>query len=84
MSGVSVDEFGEAFVVLDNYGNGLSAREQEVLRNAADGLTNAEIGRRLFLSEHTVKTYLRRVLRRLDAKDRTHAVHLAWRRGLLR
>ncbi len=68
----------------DQVGGLLSAREEEVLRYAADGWTNAEIGKRLVLSPHTVRSYLRRIGDRLGARDRTNAVHLAWQRGLLR
>ncbi|GAB2903021.1 response regulator [Streptomyces mayteni] len=61
----------------------LTARETEVLRGVADGLNNAEIGRRLFITEATVKTHLLRVFAKLDVSDRTHAVVVALRRGLL-
>ncbi|RSN71672.1 response regulator [Actinomadura sp. WAC 06369] len=62
----------------------LTPREVEVLRAVADGLSNAEIGRRLVIGEATVKTHLLRVFAKLDARDRTHAVVLAMERGLLR
>ncbi|GGV10164.1 DNA-binding response regulator [Actinomadura cremea] len=62
----------------------LTAREVEVLRAVADGLSNAEIGRRLVIAEATVKTHLLRVFAKLDARDRTHAVVVAMERGLLR
>jgi DNA-binding NarL/FixJ family response regulator len=61
----------------------LSARETEVLRQVAAGLTNAEIGKRLFISEATVKTHLLRVFNKLDVADRTAAVTTAMRHGLL-
>ena len=61
----------------------LSARETEVLRLVAAGLTNAEIGRRLFISEATVKTHLLRAFNKLDVADRTAAVTTAMRHGLL-
>ncbi|MEU4624070.1 response regulator transcription factor [Actinoplanes sp. NPDC023801] len=61
----------------------LSARETEVLKLVAGGLTNAEIGRRLFISEATVKTHLLRVFNKLDVADRTAAVTTAMRHGLL-
>ncbi|MDI6101313.1 response regulator transcription factor [Actinoplanes sp. NEAU-A12] len=61
----------------------LSARETEVLRLVAAGLTNADIGRRLFISEATVKTHLLRVFNKLDVADRTAAVTTAMRHGLL-
>ena len=61
----------------------LSAREAEVLRLVARGLTNADIGKRLFISEATVKTHLLRVFNKLDVADRTAAVTTAMRHGLL-
>ncbi|GIE36429.1 DNA-binding response regulator [Actinoplanes italicus] len=61
----------------------LSARETEVLKLVAGGLTNAEIGKRLFISEATVKTHLLRVFNKLDVADRTAAVTTAMRHGLL-
>ena len=61
----------------------LSAREAEVLGLVARGLTNADIGRELFISEATVKTHLLRVFNKLDVADRTAAVTTAMRHGLL-
>jgi len=61
----------------------LSPRETEVLRLAADGLTNAAIGRALHISQTTVKTHLMRVYEKLGVGDRTAAVSQAIRRGLL-
>ncbi|WP_430783556.1 response regulator [Actinoplanes sp. G11-F43] len=61
----------------------LSARETEVLRLVAAGLTNADIGRRLFISEATVKTHLLRAFNKLDVTDRTAAVTTAMRHGLI-
>ncbi|MFF0448744.1 response regulator [Streptomyces sp. NPDC004609] len=61
----------------------LTAREAEVLGGVADGLSNAEIGRRLVIAEATVKTHLLRVFAKLDVSDRTHAVVVALERGLL-
>lgn len=62
----------------------LTARESEVLRAVADGLSNVEIGRRLFIGEATVKTHLLRVFAKLDVNDRTRAVVVARDAGLLR
>ncbi|MFC0598237.1 response regulator [Streptomyces palmae] len=61
----------------------LTAREVDVLSGVADGLSNAEIGRRLVIGEATVKTHLLRVFAKLDVSDRTHAVVVALERGLL-
>ncbi len=61
----------------------LSHREFEVLQWVSLGLTNPEIGTKLYLAPSTVKAYLGRVLEKLGAADRTHAVALAIWRGIL-
>ncbi|MEU7897648.1 response regulator transcription factor [Nonomuraea sp. NPDC049152] len=61
----------------------LSPREREVLSLVAAGLTNVEIGRRLFIGEATVKTHLLRVFGKLGVSDRTSAVLTAMDLGLL-
>lgn len=61
----------------------LTARELEVLRCVADGLSNPDIGRRLFIGETTVKSHLARVFEKLGVADRTAAVTVAISRGLL-
>jgi PAS domain S-box-containing protein len=61
----------------------LTARETEILQLMAHGFENAEISRRLFISRETVKTHVRRVLHKLHARSRTHAVALAIRHGLI-
>jgi DNA-binding NarL/FixJ family response regulator len=61
----------------------LTPREREVLALVARGLANAEIGRRLFISEATVKTHLVRVFGKLGVDDRTAAVTKAMAQGLL-
>lgn len=61
----------------------LSERETAVLRLVAEGCTNAEIGRRLFIGESTVKTHLLRAFTKLGVADRTAAVTSAMRHGLL-
>lgn len=61
----------------------LTEREADVLRLVAEGLTNAEVGARLFLSAETVKTHLSRILAKLGARDRTQAVIVAYESGFM-
>jgi len=61
----------------------LTPREETILKLLTEGLTNAGIADRLHLSEGTVKNYVSQILSKLQANDRTHAVVLAIRRGLL-
>jgi DNA-binding NarL/FixJ family response regulator len=63
--------------------HGLTGREVEVLRLMAQGHANADIGRLLFISEATVKTHVARVLGKLAARSRTHAVVMAFESGLV-
>ena len=58
-------------------------REIEVLQLISDGLVNREIGDRLFLSEETVKSHVRHLLAKLQARSRAHAVAIGFRRGLI-
>ena len=58
-------------------------REIEVLQLISDGLVNREIGVRLFLSEETVKSHVRHLLAKLQARSRAHAVAVGFRRGLI-
>ena len=58
-------------------------REIEVLQLISDGLVNREIGHRLFLSEETVKSHVRHLLAKLQARSRAHAVAVGFRRGLI-
>lgn len=61
----------------------LTPREVEVLAAVAQGLSNADIGRRLFIGEATVKTHLLRAFAKLGVDDRTRAVTVAMERGIL-
>lgn len=61
----------------------LTGREREVMALIVRGLSNAEIGKKLFLSEPTVKTHVGRVLMKLAVRDRVQLIVLAYERGLV-
>jgi DNA-binding NarL/FixJ family response regulator len=61
----------------------LSVREIEVLRRVARGSANKEIAQQCEISEETVKTHMTNILAKLGAKDRTHAVAIALKRGII-
>jgi DNA-binding NarL/FixJ family response regulator len=61
----------------------LSAREIDVLRLIAAGNANKEIGGKLFIAEETVKSHVTNILAKLQANDRTHAVTIALKRGII-
>jgi DNA-binding NarL/FixJ family response regulator len=61
----------------------LTDREREVLTLVAEGLSNAEIGLRLFMSPLTAKTHVSRILTKLGARDRVHLVMIGYESGLI-
>jgi len=62
---------------------GLSSREVEILGLVARGLSNREIGKALFISEHTAANHIRNILRKTDCANRTEAASYAHRHGLV-
>ncbi|TDC18084.1 response regulator transcription factor, partial [Streptomyces sp. 8K308] len=62
---------------------GITDREREVLTLVGAGLTNAEIAERLSISAATAKTYVTRLLAKLDARDRVQLVIIAYETGLV-
>jgi DNA-binding NarL/FixJ family response regulator len=61
----------------------LTPREIEVLKYLAEGNRNKDIGERLFISEETVKVHIKHIMEKLGANDRTQAVAIAVRRGII-
>ena len=61
----------------------LTAREIEILRQVAAGNANKMVADNLHISEETVKTHMRSILSKLGANDRTHAVTIALKRGII-
>src|SRR5436305_11611747 len=61
----------------------LTVREREVLQLLADGMSNADVAGRLFISQETVKRHVRHILTKLEADTRTHAVAIALREAII-
>ena len=63
--------------------NMLTAREREILQLLADGMSNADVAAKLFISQETVKSHVRHILSKLEADTRTHAVAIALRQAII-
>ncbi|MBN1527619.1 MAG: response regulator transcription factor [Thermoleophilaceae bacterium] len=74
----------EGKLPLGSGGDDLTAREREILGLVSDGLTNARIGRELWVTEQTVKFHLSNIYRKLGVSNRTEASRYAYTHGLLR
>jgi len=72
------------FVLKDDPPEPLTSRERDVFRLIARGLSNAEIGHELFISDITVKTHITRLLQKLDLRDRAQAIVLVYQTGSFR
>jgi DNA-binding NarL/FixJ family response regulator len=68
----------------DHYSDeGLTTREIEILRQVAEGNRNRDIAEKLFISEGTVKVHIQHIMAKLGANDRTQAITIAVRRGII-
>jgi DNA-binding NarL/FixJ family response regulator len=72
-----------AFLVGRDRDEMLTAREREILQLLADGMSNADVAKRLFISQETVKSHVRHILAKLEADTRTHAVAIALRDAII-
>jgi DNA-binding NarL/FixJ family response regulator len=61
----------------------LTSREREILQLLADGMSNADVAAKLFISQETVKSHVRHILAKLEADTRTHAVAIALREAII-
>ena len=61
----------------------LTTREREILQLLADGMSNADVATKLFISQETVKSHVRHILAKLEADTRTHAVAIALREAII-
>ena len=72
-----------AFLSGKDQGDLLTAREREILQLLADGMSNADVAQRLFITQETVKSHVRHILTKLEADTRTHAVAIALRDAII-
>ena len=72
-----------AFLAGKDQADMLTAREREILQLLADGMSNADVASRLFISQETVKSHVRHILAKLEADTRTHAVAIALREAII-
>jgi DNA-binding NarL/FixJ family response regulator len=72
-----------AFLTSKDREDMLTAREREILQLLADGMSNADVAARLFISQETVKSHVRHILAKLEADTRTHAVAIALREAII-
>jgi DNA-binding NarL/FixJ family response regulator len=72
-----------AFLAGKDQADMLTGREREILQLLADGMSNADVASRLFISQETVKSHVRHILAKLEADTRTHAVAIALREAII-
>ncbi len=71
------------FLAARDQGEMLTSREREILQLLADGMSNADVAEKLFISQETVKSHVRHILTKLEADTRTHAVAIALREAII-
>jgi DNA-binding NarL/FixJ family response regulator len=71
------------FIAARDQGEMLTGREREILQLLADGMSNADVAEKLFISQETVKSHVRHILTKLEADTRTHAVAIALREAII-
>jgi DNA-binding NarL/FixJ family response regulator len=72
-----------AFLMGKDKDDMLTTREREILQLLADGMSNADVATKLFISQETVKSHVRHILAKLEADTRTHAVAIALRESII-
>ena len=72
-----------AFLTGKDQNEMLTGREREILQLLADGMSNADVATKLFISQETVKSHVRHILAKLEADTRTHAVAIALRESII-